>query len=484
MSDTIQPPVVGRSPTTKAPGKPVITTGFARNGLFLTLSALFVISCGVIATLFAGGGQATLYVTMAAVAGAYMALNIGANDVANNVSPAFGSGALTLGSAIIIAALFEASGALIAGGAVVSTISKSIIDASMISETRVFIHIMVSALFAAAIWLNLATWLGAPVSTTHSIVGAVLGGGIAALGFSVVQWDVMSRIAASWVISPMLGGLLSAAFLAFIDRMIFSKTDMVKASRRWVPILLGIMASAFTMYLVMKGLKKVIKLDMLTVWVLGAIAFAGVSLFTSSTINRASVNLENHKRGVNRLFTIPLIFATALLSFAHGANDVANAIGPLSAVVTVAKTDAIAAKATIPLWIMAIGAAGIVVGLALFGSKLIRKVGKHLTALDQSRAYCICLSAALTVIAASTLGLPVSSTHITIGAVFGIGFYREIVVNKRLKACASNCRAPRRLVRRKELFSIASAWIITVPSAALLSAIIFKIINANIGVSS
>lgn len=453
------------------------------NAGLLLLSAVFVVSCGFLASLFVDHGGFAPYVIFAAVIGAYMALNIGANDVANNVSPAYGSGALTLVGAIIIAAIFEAAGALIAGGSVVSTISKGIIDASMISDPQIFIYVMISALFAAALWLNLATWLGAPVSTTHSIVGAVLGGGIAAVGLGAVHWAVMSKIAASWVISPIIGGVIAAFSLAFIEKTIFSKSDMMAASRRWVPVLLGVMAAAFAMYLTMKGLKKIIKLDMMIVSSLGGAAFVIVNFGTRPLINKASYALENHRRGVNRLFTIPLIFATALLSFAHGANDVANAIGPLSAVVNIAQTESISAKASIPIWVMLIGALGIALGLSLYGSKLIKKVGKHLTALDQSRAYCICLSAAITVIAASALGLPVSSTHIAIGSIFGIGFYREFVCNRRLKTFdlankSQPCRRrPRRLVRRRELLTIASAWIITVPSAALIAAIIFNVMS-------
>ncbi len=449
----------------------------------MLMSLLFIVGSGVTAYFYFGSSEAAFMVVLAATAGGYMALNIGANDVANNVSPAYGSGAITLVGAIIIAVIFEAAGALLAGGNVVSTISKGIIDSSQMSEPRIFMIAMISALLAGAIWLNLATWIGAPVSTTHSIVGAVLGAGIAAAGMDVVHWDVMGKIAASWVISPAIGGAIAALFLHLIERAIFRKSDMLAASRRWVPVLLGIMAGAFTIYLVIKGLKKIIHLDVVTIYLLGLAAFIFVSLVTRPIIKRASRSLENHRRGVNQLFTIPLIFSTALLSFAHGANDVANAIGPLSAVASVAGTGAITAKASIPLWIMAIGAAGIAIGLTFYGTKLIRKVGTKLTALDQSRAYCICLSAAITVITATMLGLPVSSTHIAIGAIFGIGFYREAVVNKKLQnSCGvsdvnSSNRKARKLVRRKELLVIASAWVITVPSAAIISAIMFKIIN-------
>ena len=461
-------------------------------GMAIILAIGFIIASGVFAIQFAGDTQMTVFIILAAVAGAYMALNIGANDVANNVSPAFGSGALTMFSAIILAAIFEAAGALIAGGSVVSTISKSIVDASLIPNSEIFVMIMISAMLSGALWLNLATYFGAPVSTTHSIVGAVLGAGIAAVGMDVVQWGVMSKIAASWVISPIIGGVFAALFLAFIDKMIFSRADMVAASRRWVPLLLGVMGAAFTVYLVLKGLKKVVTLDTSSTLLLGITSLLLISALTRPLINKASLKLENHRRGVNKLFTIPLIFSTALLSFAHGANDVANAIGPLSAVASVVSTGEIASKAIIPLWVMLLGAVGIAIGLALFGAKLIRKVGKHLTTLDQSRAYCICLSAAVTVITASALGMPVSSTHIAIGAVFGVGFYREFACNKKLKKnigflgkgkkAGAYGRRPRKLVRRKELLSIASAWIITVPCAALLSAFIVSVFMYVAGV--
>jgi len=459
----------------------------SKSGLFFGLSLLFLVGCGVAAMFLIGNNAMAIYVIIAAVAGGYMALNIGANDVANNVSPAFGSGAITLVGAIILAAIFETAGALIAGGTVVSTISKNIVNASMIPDTLTFIHIMIAALFAAALWLNLATFIGAPVSTTHSIVGAVLGSGIAAVGFNVVHWDVMMKIAASWVISPVLGGFLAAAVLAFIDRAILRKDNVLRASTRWVPVLLAIMAAAFTMYLAMKGLKKIIKIDQPTILAMGAGAFVLTAVITRPLIMRASDRLENHRRGVNKLFTIPLVCSAALLSFAHGANDVANAIGPLSAVVSAVQTAELTDKAIIPLWTMIIGAVGIALGLALYGAKLIKKVGKHLTALNQTRAYCVCLSAAVTVIAATTLGLPVSSTHIAIGAVFGVGLYREYVINRRLRqreplfvGFESKAYNPRKLVRRSELFTIASAWIITVPSAAIISAVIFYLIRQSI----
>jgi PiT family inorganic phosphate transporter len=446
--------------------------------------------------------------------------------VANNVGPAVGSKALTLGGAIIIAAIFEASGALIAGGDVVSTIKKGIIDPSLIRDTDTFIWLMMAALLAGAIWLNIATALGAPVSTTHSIVGAVLGAGIAAGGWGVANWSQMGAIAASWVISPVLGGLIAAGFLYFIKRNITYQADMRLAAKRMVPILVGLMTWAFSTYLILKGLKHIWKFDFVEAMGLGAALAVVVYFVVRPRIGKQADTLANNKAGINQLFTIPLIFAAALLSFAHGANDVANSVGPLAAIHSSIVGGGVATKAAIPLWVMAVGAIGISVGLALYGPKLIRTVGSEITELDQSRAFCIAMAAAITVIIASQMGLPVSSTHIAVGAVFGVGFLREFIKSnyarmldeiqehhhdadeaqveaflaefnaapiaekelmlQELKQHAANVpelnkkerkvlrKAYRQeLVKRSALLKIAAAWIITVPASALMASIIF-----------
>ncbi len=379
------------------------------------------------------------FLVIAALFGAYMAMNIGANDVANNVGPAVGSKALTLGGAIVIAGVFEASGAFIAGGDVVGTIKKGIIDIDAFGgDTDTFIWAMMSALLAAGLWLNVATKFGAPVSTTHSIVGGVMGAGIAAGGFAIVSWGTMGKIAASWVISPVLGGIIAATFLFSIKKNIVFKDDKIESAKFWVPIYVAFMTWAFTTYLTLKGLKKIWPniVDILTFLpdekkpsfmvaaIFGLILATLVYIFVSRAI-KAKQNLMNDRASINTLFTIPLIFSAALLSFAHGANDVANAIGPLAAISDAVNTGGISSKASIPFWVMAIGALGIVVGLALYGPKLIKTVGSEITELDQMRAFSIAMAAAITVIIASQLGLPVSSTHIAIGGIFGVGFLRE-----------------------------------------------------------
>ena len=455
-----------------------------------SLGLAFILIVGLLTSVFLGWNSQNVIIIAAAAIGAYMALNIGANDVANNVGPAVGANALTMVGALIIAAIFESAGALLAGGDVVGTISKGIIDPSFVSDPKIFIWAMFAALLSAAIWVNLATWIGAPVSTTHSIVGGVMGAGIAAAGIAAVNWPKMSQIAASWVISPVLGGLIAALFLWFIKSQISDKQDKISAARRWVPLLIAIMAGAFSTYLSVKGFKKIIKIDLETALLIGAITLAMFYLITRPLIRKQSEGMENTKKSVRSLFKIPLVFAAALLSFAHGANDVANAVGPLAAIVHTAQAGEVIAKVSIPIWVMVIGAFGLSFGLLLFGPKLIRMVGEQITKLNPLRAYCVALSAAITVIIASWLALPVSSTHIAIGAVFGVGFFREFqwrissskkalaaLKEKELAKAGSKKRTHRKLVRRSHFLTIIAAWIITVPAAALLSVLLFLAFN-------
>ncbi|MDQ2095706.1 inorganic phosphate transporter [Rhodalgimonas zhirmunskyi] len=452
------------------------------------ISLAFIVIAGIAAGLFYGQAPINLVVVAAAVFGAYMALNIGANDVANNMGPAVGANALTMGGAIAIAAVFESAGALLAGGDVVSTISKGIISPDAMDTTRVFIWAMMAALISAALWVNLATWIGAPVSTTHSVVGGVMGAGIAAAGFAAVNWPTMGAIAASWVISPVLGGVVAAGFLWFIKARIIYRDDKIAAARVWVPVLIGIMTGAFSAYLALKGLKRIVKIDMSTALMIGLALGVIAWLVTIPLIRRQSQGLENRNKSLKVLFGVPLVISAALLSFAHGANDVANAVGPLAAIVHATAEGGISAKVAIPHWVMVIGALGISFGLFLFGPKLIRMVGSQITKLNPMRAYCVALSAAITVIIASWLGLPVSSTHIAVGGVFGVGFFREWDAERRLRKSAETRpaeariapeeRRRRKLVRRSHFMTVIAAWVITVPAAAVMSALIFYILNA------
>ncbi|UWQ95313.1 inorganic phosphate transporter [Rhodobacteraceae bacterium M385] len=462
--------------------RPMVGTG---------VSLVFVLLAGLGAMLFFGQANNTLIVVVAACLGAYMALNIGANDVANNMGPAVGANALSMGGAIAIAVIFESAGALIAGGDVVSTIAKGIIAPESMGTAAVFVWAMMAALLAAALWVNLATWVGAPVSTTHSVVGGVMGAGIAAAGFAAVNWPTMGAIAASWVISPVLGGAVAALFLALIKSRIIYREDKIASARVWVPVLVGIMAGTFAAYLALKGLKKVLPIDMPTALMIGAAIGVLVWLVMIPVIRKQSEGLENRNKSLKVLFGIPLVVSAALLSFAHGANDVANAVGPLAAIVQASQSGDFTQAVSIPFWVMVIGAFGISFGLFLFGPKLIRMVGGQITKLNPMRAYCVALSAAITVIVASWLGLPVSSTHIAVGAVFGVGFFREWDAERRIKNArlampdrtqyAPEERRRRKLVRRSHFMTIIAAWVITVPAAAVLSAIIFFLISTVMG---
>ncbi len=477
------------------------------------------------------------FLGIAALFGAYMAMNIGANDVANNVGPSVGSKALTMVGAILIAAIFESAGALIAGGDVTGTIKKGIIDPQAFAHPEYFVWAMTAALLAAALWLNLATYLKAPVSTTHSIVGGVMGGGIAAAGtFSIVSWGTMGKIAASWVISPILGGVIAAAFLFAIKKTIIYKDDMKEAAMKLVPLYVSIMAWAFFTYIIMKGLKHIVKVPFSLSLIIGLIGAGLVFVAVKGALKKYQINIGEERSDVNKLFTIPLIFSAAMLSFAHGANDVANAVGPLAGIYDALMHNTVSTKASIPLWVMVIGALGISLGLALYGPKLIKTVGSEITELDQIRAFSIALAAAITVIIASQLGLPVSSTHIALGGVFGVGFLREWLdrtqrlefrikeekarieqikedlekskkelellekidkktqddyerilqlfdtIDEHEKELKRESKALKRVyktkyVKRSAVNKIVAAWIITVPAAAVVSALIFYIIK-------
>ncbi len=501
-------------------------TNKGRKELFrVGIALLFMVGIMLFISMRGVGTPDHIMLVIAAIIGGYMAMNIGANDVANNVGPAVGSKALTLTGAIVIAAIFEASGALIAGGEVVTTIKKGIIDPDLIDNADTFIWLMLAALLAGAIWLNIATAFGAPVSTTHSIVGGVLGAGIAAGGLEIANWGKMGAISASWIISPVMGGVIAAGFLYMIKRTITYQNDMIAAAKRMVPVFVAIMAWAFITYLLLKGFKHVWKVDFTTASILGLAFSTIIFAIIRPLLIKVADKLPNEKQSVNQLFTIPLIFAAALLSFAHGANDVANAVGPLAAINDAILNGGIKSKAGIPMWVMMVGAIGIALGLALYGPKLIRTVGSEITELDKMRAFCIAMAASITVIIATQLGLPVSSTHIAVGGVFGVGFLREFLkasyakmideikhhhrndhpevveaflvdfkkasLNeksimleqlKQRKTDANLTKKERKslvsvykheLVKRSALLKIAAAWLVTVPVSGILAALLY-----------
>jgi PiT family inorganic phosphate transporter len=446
-----------------------------------------------IAMLFAGiyvlnRPGATLIIAAVALAG-YMALNIGAKDVANTVGAAVGARAITMTQGLVMAAFFEVLGATVASGPVIKTISSGIVDPSQIPDSATLAWLMMAALMAAAVWINVATWMNAPVSTTHAIVGAVVGAGVAAVGVEPIHWRVLLGISAGWMITPLLGGAIAAGFLYFIKSFILYRDDKIAAAKYWIPILIGVMAGTFAAYLLLQTAAAGFmsgRMMLAAGIACGMLAWLAARPFVA----RQSIGCENKNSSLRKLFRLPLIGSAALLCFGHGANDVSNAIGPLVAIVRVAETHVVTLRYDVPFWVILIGACGLSVGILLFGPRLIRLVGEQITKLNPVRAYCVALSAASTVIVASWFGFPVSSTHIAIGAVFGVGFFREWYTRNsarrlaymRMKADQWDIEleehnpdeiSRRRLVRRSHFMTIIAAWVVTVPAAATLAAVIY-----------
>lgn len=445
---------------------------------------------------FFHGGNGSLILLFSCILAIYMAINIWANDVANNMWPAVGAKALTLGWAIVIAAIFEASGALIAWGDVVNTIKGDIIDTALLTNQGL-IFAMMSTLLWAAIWINLATYLRAPVSATHSIMWGLLGAGMTASAYTyitssetfsfmdmmrnsanIVEWSKVGEIAASWIISPVMGWVIAALIMFSIRQNIMKKSHMDKAAKIWLPIYVWLMTTVFAIYLLLKWLKPVLKShkelkEILTlntsvfIWI---IIWFGVFFLVRLYLKKHKSLLHDDKKHINKLFNIPLIFAVALLSFAHGANDVANAIGPLVAINEAIK---LGGTSTSGSWIMVLWATALVLGLMTFGARLIATVGWEITKLNQVRAFSVALAAAITVIIASQLGLPVSSTHIAIWWIFGVGLLREFIKKMKWK--------DKTYIERSMIKNIALSWIITLPITWILAGVTFLLLTKFIG---
>lgn len=450
---------------------------------------------------FFQGWNESILLLFACILGLYMAMNIGANDVANNMGPAVGAKALTLGWAIVIAAIFEAGWAIIAGWDVVNTIKGGIIDSSMIPNTDIFIYMMMATLLWAALWINIATYFRAPVSATHSIMWGLLGAGMTASGYLYIQWnntwtfyEMLSKaweivawgkvweIAISWIISPLMGWVIAAAIMFSIRQNIMKQKHIDKAAKHWLPIYVGLMTAVFSTYLLLKGLKPFLKshkelkeiLDLNTSVFIGIVLWFIVFFGVRQYLKKHKSLLQDDKKHINKLFNIPLIFAVALLSFAHGANDVANAIWPLVAINDAIKLDGLSIKnAAIPFWIMFLGAVGLVIGLMTFGGRLITTVGGEITKLNQVRAFSVALAAAITVIIASQLGLPVSSTHIAIGGIFGVWLLREYIKRSKWKN--------KTYVEKTMMKNIVLSWIITLPITWCIAWVTFLLFTLFIG---
>jgi len=463
-------------------------------------------------------------IILALVFGFYMAWNIGANDVANAMGTSVGSGALTFKQAVIIAAILEFAGAFLVGSHVSDTVRKGIVDPMLFAgDPQAFVLGMLSALLAAGVWLQFASYFGWPVSTTHSIVGAIIGFGVVYGGMSAVHWEKVGTIAASWIISPLMSGTMSFVIFQIVLHKVFYKADPVEAARKFTPYMVFIVLAMMTLVMVFKGLKN-LNLDLSlssALLVSCGVGLAGAllsifllrnyktdegeeeqqqarELYVARVLLRATKQLDRAKlaadpdtkssiesilkqtnavtststkranlssgrpefRRTERIFIYLQILTACFIAFAHGANDVANAIGPLSAAVQTARDGVVAAQATVPLWALLVGGVGIVVGLATYGWKVMETVGKKITDLTPSRGFCAQFGAATTIVIASKMALPISTTHTLVGAVLGVGLARGIG--------ALNLATVR---------DIAISWVITIPAGAILAIIFYKTLS-------
>jgi PiT family inorganic phosphate transporter len=407
---------------------------------------------------------ALVYVILAAAFGLFMAWGIGANDVANAMAPSVGSRAITIPQAILIAGIFEFAGAVLAGGEVTSTIRKGIVDAQLFTHQPDLLVIgMLASLLAGGIWLMVASRYGWPVSTTHSIVGAVVGFAAMGIGLEAVHWSEVGRIVMSWIASPVLAGLLALILFISIQRLVLGREDPIAAARRWCPWYVFLAGFFMTLVTLLKGVVHLgVDVDTGSAYALAAAVGLSVALIASFFIKRIphdpEANREFHFATVERVFAVPMVVTACAMAFAHGSNDVANAVGPVAAVVSIANTGQVGATSQVSPWILLLGGIGIVVGLATYGHRVIATVGQRITQLTPSRGFAAGIASAATIAMASGTGLPISTTHTLVGAVLGVGLARGIA--------AINLRV---------VGTIFISWLVTVPAGAVLAAILFFI---------
>jgi len=412
----------------------------------------------------------TLILLLALVFGLYMAWGIGANDVANAMATSVGSKAITAKQAILIAAIFEFLGAFLAGGEVTATIRKGIIDAELITDPDILLYGMLASLLAAAVWLTIASRFGWPVSTTHSIIGAIVGFTLVAVGIEAVYVGKVGSIAASWVVSPVLAGMLSFLLIMTVRRLIFDRDDPEAAARRYVPIYIFLTGLMIGLVTFVKGLKHVglevsgptafgYSLIFATVVMLG-----GIVMIRRIQAATATEVREFQYENVERIFAVLMVVTACAMAFAHGSNDVANAIGPVAAVISIVDTGTVTQQSPLPVYVLLLGGVGIVIGLATFGYRVIATVGSKITELTPSRGFAAELAAATTVVLASATGLPISTTHTLVGAVLGVGLARGIG--------ALNLAVIR---------AILMSWIITLPAGAALAVIFYYLLRLLVG---
>ncbi len=408
----------------------------------------------------------TALLAVALAAGAYMAWNIGANDVANAFGTSVGSKALSFRQAVVVAAIFEFGGAVLVGAHVTGTIRSGLFDPGLLQGREMVLALgMLSALIGAGVWLQIATHFGYPVSTTHSIVGAILGFAVVSLPVDAINWGKVLKVVASWVVSPVVGGILGWIIFVFLKRAIFNHPDPLVRSRRLAPYLIFGVFFVLSLSFLYKGLKQ-LHLNFPPLQAIGLASGVGLigGLVGWALLHNgkpAAGSYTDRLGGVEELFRHLQVITACTVAFAHGANDVANAVGPLAAVVSVLREGVIRPHVEVPIWILTLGGAGIVIGLATFGYRVIETVGKRITEMSPSRGFSAEFGGAVTVLAASRLGLPVSTTHVIVGSVIGVGFARGLA--------ALDLRVVREII---------VTWVVTLPAAAAVSLACFFLLKA------
>lgn len=417
----------------------------------------------------------TIYLILAAAFGLFMAWGIGANDVANAMATSVGSKALTVKHAIIVAAIFEFAGAVLAGGEVTSTIRKGIVDPTLLVDSpELLIYGMLASLLAAGIWLLVASKNGWPVSTTHTIVGAIVGFAAVGIGVDAVKWGKVGTIVMSWVASPLTAGVIAFMLFNSVQWLILRHKNPLERAKRYVPIYMFLAGFLISLVTILKGLKHVPAIKAMELSTTDNFLYAIavgllVAIIGKFFINRIEsdpdAEKEFHFVTVEKVFGVLMIITACCMAFAHGSNDVANAIGPVAAIVSTATTGVVGGKAPLPLWVLLLGGIGIVVGLATFGRHVMTTVGEKITHLTPSRGFAAELAAAMTIVVASGTGMPISTTHTLVGAVLGVGLARGI--------SAIDLSVVRRIFM---------SWLITIPAGAILSIIFFLILKTIFGI--
>ena len=405
------------------------------------------------------------------VCGFFMAWGIGANDVANAMGTSVGARALTLGQAVLVACVFEFAGAYLAGGEVTSTIRKGIIDAGVMSDSpELLVYGMIASLLAAGIWLLIASYFGWPVSTTHSIVGAIVGFAAVGIGFDAVKWGQVGSIVASWIVSPVMAGTISFLLFTSVKKLILQTSDPFMSAKRYVPFYMFLAGFVVSMVTFLKGLKHVGLSFTASESIAWSLVFALIISLLGTLMLQRIDNTRKEKNGamfdgVERVFAVLMVFTACAMAFAHGSNDVANAIGPLAAIVSVVQSGGeITSQSMLPPWVLLIGASGIVIGLGTLGYRVMMTVGRAITELTPSRGFAAELAAAGTVVIASGTGLPISTTHTLVGAVLGVGLARGIGA-----------------INLGVVGKIILSWIVTLPVGAGLSILFFFILKGAFG---